>query len=61
MTAQSSVLFERRAEKYLDPESLAMLGRLLFRKLKKRQGFKQILDKRLAGNYIAKKEYIEGI
>jgi len=55
------VLFERRAEKYLDPESLAMLGRLLFRKLKKRQGFKQILDKRLAGNYIAKKEYIEGI
>ena len=28
-----SVLFERRAENYLDPESLAMLGRLLFSSL----------------------------
>ncbi len=36
--AQSSVLFERRAEKYLDPESLAMVGRLLFSKLKKMGG-----------------------
>ena len=32
--AQSSVLFERRAEKYLDPECLAMAGRLLFTCLK---------------------------
>ncbi len=32
--AQSSVLFERRAEKYLDPECLAMAGRLLFTRLK---------------------------
>ena len=31
---QSSVLFERRAEKYLDPECLAMAGRLLFTFLK---------------------------
>jgi len=36
--ARSSVLFERRAEKYLDPESLAMVGRLLFSKLKKMGG-----------------------
>ena len=33
-SAQSSVLFERRAEKYLDPECLAMAGRLLFTCLK---------------------------
>lgn len=33
--ARSSVLFERRAETYLDPECLAMVGRLLFSKLKK--------------------------
>ncbi len=33
--AKSSVLFERRAESYLDPECLAMVGRLLFSKLKK--------------------------
>ena len=32
--AQSSVFFERRAEKYLDPECLAMAGRLLFTLLK---------------------------
>jgi len=32
--AQSSVLFEQRAEKYLDPECLAMAGRLLFTRLK---------------------------
>jgi len=35
--AQSSVLFERRAEKYLDPECLAMAGRLLFTRLKQVQ------------------------
>jgi len=33
--AKCSVLFERRAEKYLDPESLSMVGRLLFIYLKK--------------------------
>ena len=33
--ARSSVLFERRAENYLDPECLAMLGRCLFTYLKK--------------------------
>jgi hypothetical protein len=33
--AKSSVLFERRAEDYLDPECLAMVGRLLFTCLKK--------------------------
>lgn len=33
--AKSSVLFERRAEDYLDPECLAMVGRLLFIYLKK--------------------------
>lgn len=33
--AKSSVLFERRAEKYLDAECLAMVGRLLFTYLKK--------------------------
>ena len=32
--AKSSVLFERRAEKYLDAECLAMAGRLLFTYLK---------------------------
>ena len=32
--AKSSVLFERRAEEYLDPECLAMVGRLLFTCLK---------------------------
>jgi hypothetical protein len=32
--AQSSLLFERRAEKYLDPECLAMAGRILFTCLK---------------------------
>ena len=36
--AQSSVLFEQRAEKYLDPECLAMAGRFLFTCLKKAQG-----------------------
>ena len=35
--AQSSVLFEQRAEKYLDPECLAMTGRLLFTCLKEAQ------------------------
>lgn len=34
-TARASVLFERRAESYLDPECLAMAGRLLFTHLKK--------------------------
>jgi hypothetical protein len=34
-SAKSSVLFERRAERYLDPECLAMVGRLLFTNLKK--------------------------
>jgi hypothetical protein len=34
-SAKSSVLFERRAEDYLDPECLAMVGRLLFTCLKK--------------------------
>ena len=33
--AKCSVLFQRRAEKYLDPESLSMLGRLFFIYLKK--------------------------
>ena len=33
--AKSSLLFERRAEKYLDAESLAMLGRQLFIRLTK--------------------------
>jgi hypothetical protein len=33
--AKSSVLFERRSEDYLDPECLAMVGRLLFTCLKK--------------------------
>ncbi|MCP4666106.1 MAG: DUF3786 domain-containing protein, partial [Deltaproteobacteria bacterium] len=33
--ATCSVLFERRAEKYLDAECLAMLGRLLFTSLTK--------------------------
>ena len=33
--AKSSVLFERRAEKYLDAECLAMVGRLLFTCLRK--------------------------
>ena len=33
--AQCSVLFERRAENYLDPECLAMTGRLLFTNLKR--------------------------
>lgn len=33
--AHCSVLFEHRAEKYLDAECLAMLGRQLFRHLKK--------------------------
>ena len=32
---KSNVLFERRAESYLDPECLAMLGRLLFTSLKR--------------------------
>lgn len=32
--ANCSILFERRAEKYLDAECLAMLGRLLFSRLK---------------------------
>lgn len=41
--AKSSVLFERRAESYLDPECLAMLGRLLFTSLKK-AGLTKILD-----------------
>ena len=34
-SATCSVLFQRRAEKYLDPECLAMLGRFLFTCLKK--------------------------
>ena len=33
--AKSSVLFEKRSEDYLDPECLAMVGRLLFTYLKK--------------------------
>ena len=33
--ATCSLLFERRAESYLDPECLAMLGRLLYTRLKK--------------------------
>ena len=33
--AKCSVLFERRAENYLDPECLAMVGRCLFTYLKK--------------------------
>jgi len=33
--ATCSVLFERRAERYLDPECLAMVGALLFASLKK--------------------------
>jgi hypothetical protein len=33
--AKCSVLFERRAEKYLDAECLAMIGRLLFTSLNK--------------------------
>jgi len=37
--ARASVLFERRAENYLDPESLAIAGRLLFHRLKKSAGF----------------------
>jgi len=36
-----SVLFERRAESYLDPECLAMVGRLLFSKLKRKTGFQR--------------------
>ena len=34
-SASCSVLFERRAENYLDPECLAMVGRCLFTYLKK--------------------------
>ena len=34
-SAKCSVLFESRAEKYLDAECIAMLGRQLFRHLKK--------------------------
>ncbi len=34
-SATCSVLFERRAENYLDPECLAMVGRCLFTHLKK--------------------------
>ena len=34
-SATCSVLFERRAENYLDPECLAMVGRYLFTSLKK--------------------------
>ncbi|MDY6905875.1 MAG: DUF3786 domain-containing protein [Thermodesulfobacteriota bacterium] len=34
-SATSTVLFEQRAESYLDPECLAMLGRYLFTKLNK--------------------------
>jgi hypothetical protein len=33
--AKSSVIFERRAEHYLDSECLAMVGRCLFNFLKK--------------------------
>ena len=36
--AQCSVLFERRAERYLDAECLAMVGRLLFTKLETAAG-----------------------
>jgi Domain of unknown function (DUF3786) len=38
--AQCKVLFERRAEHYLDPESLAMVGALLYDVLKKDQSAK---------------------
>lgn len=37
--AKCSVLFERRAESYLDPECIAMVGRLLFTYLKKAGNF----------------------
>ena len=37
--AKCSVLFERRAEQYLDPESLAMLGYCLFTYLKRAAAF----------------------
>lgn len=37
--ARASVLFERRSECYLDPECLAIIGRLLFTRLRKRVGF----------------------
>ncbi len=37
--ARASVLFERRSESYLDPESLAMAGRLLFTYLKRAAKF----------------------
>jgi hypothetical protein len=33
--ARCAVLFERRAEKYLDMECLAMVGSLLFEQLKR--------------------------
>jgi len=36
-SATCSVLFEGRAENYLDPECLAMVGRYLFTSLKKAQ------------------------
>ena len=36
--AQSSVLFEKRAEKYLDMECLAMVGMLFFEYLKAEAG-----------------------
>ena len=39
--AKSSVLFERRAEKYLDAECLAMVGSRLFTCLKKAVGYIQ--------------------
>jgi hypothetical protein len=35
--AKCSVLFQRRAERYLDPECLAMVGALLFASLKKQR------------------------
>jgi hypothetical protein len=38
--ATCSLLFERRAENYLDPECLAMTGRLLYSRLKKAAGTK---------------------
>jgi len=39
--AKCSVLFERRAEQYLDPESLAMLGSFLAHRLKKADSRRQ--------------------
>jgi len=40
--ARASVLFERRCEKYLDAESLAIAGRLLFTRLKRAEGLRAL-------------------